>query len=282
MMTMPATVLSLPSNETQETIDFLRRLASMMTGGRNAETLLAAAAAIETLSQRATTAEGQLGELQDEHAKNLELREVAELAADNLLTEATALKEQLAKSESQAETETAALKAEFAEHRESAEAEIGSLRLQLIENERNSEAEIAALKSQLAETSGHADDEIASLKSQLAETSGHADEEIAALKAQVEQRDRLAEIDRRVFAEEAQRLQALAQEAESRAGAASDQAGAIDESVAVVSVQALQLARTQFGYLAKTFEKSGDVISLTLCEIGAHALDKALAGTKPE
>src|SRR5215813_10883026 len=111
-MTMPATIRSLPTDETQETIDFLRRLASMMTGGRNAEMLQAAAGAIETLSRRAIAAEALLGEHQDEHAKNVEQREVAELAADNLLAEVNALKEHLAHSQGQAETELAALKAE--------------------------------------------------------------------------------------------------------------------------------------------------------------------------
>lgn len=257
---MPATVLSLQSNETQETIDFLRRLASMMSGGRNAETLLAAASAIETLSRRATTAEGQLQQLQEDHGQNLEQREVAELASDNLLAEVAALKEHLAKSQSQAEAEMADLKTRLADNDHRSEAEVGSLRLQLVENLQQAEAEIASLRAQLTERGGHADDEIASLK------------------AQIEQRDRLAEIDRRVFAEETQRLQALV----ATGGVASSDASGIDESVAVVSVQGLRLARTQFGYLAKAFEKSGDVISLTMCEIGAHALDKALAGTKPE
>jgi hypothetical protein len=134
------------------------------------------------------------------------------------------------------------------------------------------------------ENLGQAEAEIASLRAQLAERGRHADDEIASLKAQIEQRDRLAEIDRRVFTEEAERLRAQIQDSEhglANMSAATEQAiGAIDESVAVVSVQALELARTQFGYLAKTFEKSGDVISLTMCEIGAQALDKALAGTK--
>jgi multidrug resistance efflux pump len=104
------------------------------------------------------------------------------------------------------------------------------------------------------------------------------------MKAQIEQRDRLAEIDRRVFTEEAERLRAQIQDAAHRLttmSAATEQAiGAMDESVAVVPVQGLRLARTQFGYLAKAFEKSGDVISLTMCEIGAQALDKALTGAK--
>jgi chromosome segregation ATPase len=265
-MTMPATVLSLQSNETQETIDFLRRLASMMTGGRNAEMLQAAAAAIETLSRRATAAEGQLQQLQADHGQNLEQREVAELASDNLLVEVAALKEHLAQSQGQAEAELAVLKTKLADNDQRSEAEIGSLRFQLVENLGQAEAEIASLRAQLAERGRHADDEIASLK------------------AQIEQRDRLAEIDRRVFTEEAERLRAQIQDSEhglANMSAATEQAiGAIDESVAVVSVQALELARTQFGYLAKTFEKSGDVISLTMCEIGAQALDKALAGTK--
>jgi chromosome segregation ATPase len=264
-MTMPATVRPLPTNETQETIDFLRRLASMMSGGRNAEMLQAAAGAIETLSRRATAAEALLNDHQDDHAKSLEQREVAELAADNLLAELNALKAHLAQSESRAEIETAALRDELADQQQHAEAETASLRLQLIENQQEAEAEIASLKAQLADR-------------------GHADDEIAALKAQIEQRDRLAEIDRRVFTEEAERLRAQIQDAAdglTTMSAATEQAfGAIDESVAVVPVQGLRLARTQFGYLAKAFEQNGDVISLTMCEIGAQALDKALAGSK--
>jgi chromosome segregation ATPase len=265
-MTMPATVRALPANETQETIDFLRRLASMMSGGRNAEMLQAAAGALETLSRRAAAAESLLGDHQDEHARSLEQREVAELAADNLLAEVNALKEHLAHSQSQAEAELAALKTQLAANDERAEAEIASLRLQLIENQQESEAEIASLRAQLAEHNGHAEGEIASLK------------------AQIEQRDRLAEIDRRVFTEEAERLRTQIQDSANglvNMSAATEQAiGAIDESVAVVPVEALRLARTQFGYLAKAFEKSGDVISLTMCEIGAQSLDKALTGAR--
>ena len=238
----------------------------MMSGGRNAETLQEAAAAIETLSRRASAAEALLHDLQDEHARSVEQREVAELAADNLLAELNALKAHLAQSQNQAETEIAALKAELADQQQQAEAEIAAMRLQLIENQRESEAESASLRAQLAEKDGYAKDEFASLK------------------AQIEQRDRLAEIDRRVFTEEAERLRTQIQDSANglaNMSAATGQAiSAIDESVAVVPVQGLRLARTQFGYLAKTFEKSGDVISLTMCEIGAQALDKALAGAK--
>ncbi len=262
---MPATALSVPTDSTTETVDFLRRLASMMSGGRNAEMLQAAASAIETLSRRASAAEALVHDHQDEQAKSTEQREVAELAADNLLAELNALKAHLAQSHDQAETEIAALKAELADQQQGAEAEIASLRLQLVENQQESEAQIASLRAQLS-----------------AKDDGQ--HEIASLKAQIDQRDRLAEIDRRVFTEEAARLRTQIQNAENglvNMSAAAEQAiGAIDESVAVVSVQGLRLARTQFGYLAKAFEKSGDVISLTMCEIGAQALDKALAGAK--
>lgn len=268
-MTMPATVRALPTDETQETIDFLRRLGSMMSGGRNAEMLQAAAGAIETLSRRAAAAEALVHDQQDEHARDVEQREVAELAADNLLAELNALKAHLAHSEDQAEAGHAALKLELADHQQQSEAEIASLRLQLIENEQEAETRIASLRAQLAEKDGHAQ---------------NVQDEIASLKAQIEQRDRLAEIDRRVFTEQAERLRAQIQDAAhglTTMSAATEQAiGAIDESVAVVPVQGLRVARTQFGYLAKAFEKSGDVISLTMCEIGAQALDKALTGAK--
>jgi hypothetical protein len=59
----------------------------------------------------------------------------------------------------------------------------------------------------------------------------------------------------------------------------------IDETIAVVPVEQLRLARTQFDYLAKSFAANGDVISLTICQIGACAIDKALGindrDTKP-
>jgi small-conductance mechanosensitive channel len=207
---MPAAAVALPSETSPELLDFLRRLASMMAGGRNAEMLLEAATTIETLTRRATTAEELLQNLQEDHAKNLELRQVAELAADNL---------------------------------------------------------IAQLKAQLAESLQKAEAETAALKGELADTRTQAD------------RDRVA------FSEEALRLQAVVQEMRLQLAGANatieelqNPDKTIDDSVAVVPVQALQTARDQFTYLAKGFAKSGDLISLTICEVGACAIDKALAG----
>src|SRR5262249_14087428 len=118
---MPAAAVALPSETSPELIDFLRRLASMMAGGRNAEMLLEAATTIETLTRRATTAEQLFNDQKEDHAKNLEMRQVAELAADNLIAEIAALKAQLAESEQKAEAEITALKAEIADSRAQAE-----------------------------------------------------------------------------------------------------------------------------------------------------------------
>jgi hypothetical protein len=217
MTPMSARDLSQPPNDSSEVIDFLRRLASMMAGGRNAEMLLEAADIIETLSRRLAATEELYHQLQDEHSKNLELREVAELASDNLI------------------------------------------------------AEIDLLKAQQADSQQQAEQDIASLKDQLDENSERA------------------KTDRMAFAEETLRLQAMAADAEARLASANasleelrNPVTTIDHSVAVVPIQSLQLARDQFDFLAKGFARSGDVISLTICEIGAQAIEKALAGSVPK
>jgi hypothetical protein len=194
-----------PSKETDEVVDFLRRLADVLSGGRNAEMLLKAATTIEALSDCATSAELRLQAQQEDNARNLELREAAELATYNLVAEVNSLKAQLAESEAGAETE------------------------------------------------------------------------------------------RNYFAEESRRLAALADEAKGMVAESNDRLlrvnaeievlrdpppVAIDESIAIVPIESLQLARTQFGYLAEGFAKNGDVVSQTICEIGARAIDKALADDK--
>lgn len=182
---MSATVLSLPPNPDVETTDFLRRLATMMKGGRNSELLLQAADMIESLSERATLAERAHQDQQEQSARNLELRQIAEAAADELVREAEALRVQLANGATQAEEEARQL---------SAKAD-------------DAEARLAKVTAELDEVRK-------SLQSDTAVT---------------------------------------------------------------VPIQALRLARTQFDYLADAFAKSGDVISLTICEIGGCAIDQALA-----
>jgi DNA repair exonuclease SbcCD ATPase subunit len=206
-MSMPAPVYSPSPNPHQETVDLLRRLSSMLTGGRNGEMVQEAASLIETLSLRAASAEQRYHEQQEDHARNLELREVAELASDNLIAEVDALK-----------------------------------------------AEIELLKAQLAD------------------------------------RISQAETDRNWFAEETLRAQAQAELAQEQLAAANAELeemrkplppDTLDDSIAVVPLQSLQLARAQFDHLAEGFARQGDVVSQTICEIGARALDKALADNEP-
>jgi chromosome segregation ATPase len=101
------TAISLTSNENSETVDFLRRLASMMTGGKNAEMLLAAASVIEAVTERAMAAERLYREQQEASERHNELREVAEIAAENLGSEVDALKAQRAEAARQAESDRA-------------------------------------------------------------------------------------------------------------------------------------------------------------------------------
>lgn len=243
-MSMPSPAYSMPSDARQETVDFLRRLSSMLTGGRNAEMLQEAAGMIETLSRRATAAEQLYSEQQEENARNLELREVAELASDNLMAENEALKAQSA-------------------------------------------AEAASLRNEIASLKQHFASELAALHEQFADERERSANEVTALTAQLDDARRQAEIDRNWFAEETLRAQAAAELAQERHAAVYAELEelrkppppeTIDESIAIVPVQSLQLARTQFDYLARGFAGNGDVVSQTICEIGASALDKALAG----
>jgi hypothetical protein len=251
-MSMPAPVYSLISNAHQETVDFLRRLSSMLTGGRNAEMLQEAAGIIETLSRRVAAAEQLLGEQQEENARNLELREVAELASDNLMAENDALKQQSTADSAALRGEMASLKQQFA-------------------------AELAALQDRFA----NEQDRFANEKEQFAA-------EITRLTTQLGDARQQAEIDRNWFAEETLRAQAAAELAQEQHAAVHAELeelrkppppDQLDDSIAVVPVQSLQLARTQFDYLARGFAGSGDVVSQTICEIGARAIDKALAGS---
>jgi hypothetical protein len=94
-ISMSATVVSLPPSGIAETLDFLRRLASMMSGGRNAEILLQAASHIETLGRRALSAEQLFHAEQEAAAENAELRRAAELAAGRLTVEVDGRKAEL-------------------------------------------------------------------------------------------------------------------------------------------------------------------------------------------
>jgi hypothetical protein len=115
MTPISATVLPLPTNGPHETADpladptvdfsveFLRRLAAMMSGGHNAEMLLGAADTLEKLRRRAADAERLCEARSSELAHCVALREIAEGEADDLMAEVGALKEQLEHTADEAE-----------------------------------------------------------------------------------------------------------------------------------------------------------------------------------
>jgi hypothetical protein len=108
---MSATVVPLPPNSASETTDFLRRMASMVSG-RNGQMLLRAASLIESLAQRAMTAERLFHEQQEENKRHVELREAAELASGAMVNQIEALRAQLAEVTSAAAAERAAFDTE--------------------------------------------------------------------------------------------------------------------------------------------------------------------------
>ncbi|MDE2378950.1 hypothetical protein [Bradyrhizobium sp.] len=199
---MSVTVVPLPPNGTSESTDFLRRMASMVSG-RNGEMLLRAAAMIESLSQRAMTAERLCQRQQEDCARNAELREVADLAADALLKQVGALRVELAEVTARA----ASTRAQFDEERARFEAE----RSRLLGLMQHAEAHVADVTGELENLRASIDD--------------------------------------------------------------------FNETAVTVPIEVLRLARAQFDSLSEGFARKGDVISQAMSEIGACAIDQALAGT---
>jgi hypothetical protein len=106
---MSATVVPLPPNSSSETVDFLRRMASMVSG-RNGEMLLRAASLIESLT--AMSAERLYHQQHEENTRHVELREAAELASDAMVAQIEALRAQLTEVTAAAAAERAAFDAE--------------------------------------------------------------------------------------------------------------------------------------------------------------------------
>src|SRR2546430_15913660 len=76
---MSATVVPLPPNSSSETISFLRRMASMVSG-RNGEMLLRAASLIESLTRRAMSDERLFYRGHEENKRSNELSQATEIA----------------------------------------------------------------------------------------------------------------------------------------------------------------------------------------------------------
>ncbi|GGI28458.1 hypothetical protein GCM10010987_49500 [Bradyrhizobium guangdongense] len=110
-LSMSATVVPLLPNSASETTDFLRRMASMVSG-RNGEMLLRAASLIESLAQRAMSAERLFHEQQEENKRLAERHEAAELASDAMFNQIAALRTQLAEVSAAAAAERAGFDSE--------------------------------------------------------------------------------------------------------------------------------------------------------------------------
>ncbi|MBR0820882.1 hypothetical protein [Bradyrhizobium liaoningense] len=108
---MSATVVPLPPTSSSETVDFLRRMASMVSG-RNGEMLLRAASLIESLSQRAMSAERLFHEAQEESKRRAARHEAAELASDAMIGQIETLRTQLTEVTTAATAERIAFNAE--------------------------------------------------------------------------------------------------------------------------------------------------------------------------
>lgn len=130
---MSATVVPLPPNSASATTDFLRRMASMVSG-RNGEMLLRAASLIEALAKRAMSAERLYHQQHEENTRHIELREAAELATDAMVSQIAALRAQLAEVTAAAAAERAAFDTERGKLlglMQSAESHIGKLTTEL-------------------------------------------------------------------------------------------------------------------------------------------------------
>ncbi|QOZ52662.1 hypothetical protein XH90_15770 [Bradyrhizobium sp. CCBAU 53338] len=130
---MSATVVPLLPNSASETTDFLRRMASMVSG-RNGEILLRAAALIASLTQRAMSAERLFHEQQEQNKRLVELREATELASDAMVGQIAALRAQLTEATTAAAAERAAFDTErgkLLDLMQDAEGHIGKLTTEL-------------------------------------------------------------------------------------------------------------------------------------------------------
>lgn len=130
---MSATVVPLPPNSASATTDFLRRMASMVSG-RNGEMLLRAASLIESLAKRAMSAERLYHQQHEENTRHVELREAAALASDAMVSQIAALRTQLAEVTANAAAERAAFDTERGKLlglMQSAESHIGKLTTEL-------------------------------------------------------------------------------------------------------------------------------------------------------
>lgn len=203
--------------------------------------LALAADELETLRRRAAATQQLVHAREDDHARNLELREAAELATENLNAEIAALK-----------LEADAIRQSAATERSLFEGEIRRLQAELGETETRAAQFAAEMQAHLRELGAAAEAHINALAAEVA----HLRNQLQQQPTPPQQPQPPQELSKREQPQPSQEL--------------------TDDTTAVVPLAQLRLARAQFEYLARTFAGNGDVISLTICEIGACAIDKAL------
>ena len=285
-----------------EAAHFLRRFAGLMANGHNAKYLLRSAELLEALTARASAAsdEEQLWrykyETLTQHADSLEaecgrlkddieghvnvsglilaerdaLREALEKREAELLETSGALQrqiEQFAAASQANDNATTELRARFDQERRElmaaadvAAREMEQQRRVFERGQQQSAAEIKRQQEEIVELRLAFDRERFELQSQLASR----------------------EVELGAFRAGAGLVREGADRNEPRAYQASGLAGgsklSVDKTSAIVPKETLRQARAQFEFLAKECLRRGDVATQAMCELGAHAMQLALAG----
>ena len=285
-----------------EAAHFLRRFAGLMANGHNAKYLLRSAELLEALTARASAAsdEEQLWrykyETLTQHADSLEaecgrlkddieghvnvsglilaerdaLREALEKREAELLETSGALQrqiEQFAAASQANDNATTELRARFDQERRElmaaadvAAREMEQQRRVFERGQQQSAAEIKRQQEEIVELRLAFDRERFELQSQLASR----EVELGAFRAGAG-----------LVREGADRNEPRAYQAPGLVGGSKL---SVDKTSAVVPKETLRQARAQFEFLAKECLRRGDVATQAMCELGAHAMQLALAG----
>ena len=295
-----------------EAAHFLRRFAGLMANGHNAKYLLRSAELLEALTARASAAsdEEQLWrykyETLTQHADSLEaecgrlkddieghvnvsglilaerdaLREALEKREAELLETSGALQrqiEQFAAASQANDNATTELRARFDQERRElmaaadvAAREMEQQRRVFERGQQQSAAEIKRQQEEIVELRLAFDRERFELQSQLASR----EVELGAFRAGAgAPRERIDTLD--LVREGADRNEPRAYQASGLAGGSKL---SVDKTSAIVPKETLRQARAQFEFLAKECLRRGDVATQAMCELGAHAMQLALAG----
>ena len=302
MTTKPAIESEGP--DAAEAAHFLRRFADLMSNGHNAKYLLRSAELLEVLTARASAAsdEEQLWrykyETLTQHADSLEA-ECGRLKDDIeghvnvsgfILAERDSLKDALEKREAELLEISGALQRQMEQSEAASQAHedaLTELRARFDQDRLalTASADVSAkeIEQQRRVFERQREEMLAELR--------RREEEAAELRQQVE----ALEVKRAELRSSFERISQLRVEPERQdvdpAGSgrdeihgnqasvlAGDSKSAVDAASAIVPKETLRQARAQFEFLARECLRRGDVATQAMCELGAHAMQLALAG----